>query len=64
MYIHLHVIFPECQEIKKFISPKFDSLENRVIGVKSSPEKPFLIMFKTLCSSVLSIKHTSAMRKL
>ena len=41
-------IFPECQEIKKFISPKFDSLENYelAIGVKSSPEKPFLICSK------------------
>ena len=42
-------IFTECQEIIKLISPKFDSLENYelAIGVKSSPEKPFL-MFKTL----------------
>ena len=43
-------IFLECQEIKKFISPKFDSLENYelAIGVKSSPEKPFVIII--LCS--------------
>ena len=41
-------IFPECQDIIKLISPKFDSLENYelAIGVKSSPEKPFLICSK------------------
>ena len=41
-------IFPECHESKKLISPKFDSVENceLAIGVKSSPEKPFLLCSK------------------
>ena len=41
-------IFPECHERKKLISPKFDSVENceLAIGVKSSPETPFLLCSK------------------
>ena len=41
-------IFRECHERKKLISPKFDSVENceLAIGVKSSPETPFLLCSK------------------
>ena len=47
-HIHLHAYFLNAMRGKKLISPKFDSVENceLAIGVKSSPEKPFLLCSK------------------